>query len=44
MIEQILVVLIVLTALAFTGRRVWRAVSASRVKPGCGGDDCGCGH
>jgi hypothetical protein len=44
MIQQILIVLIVLTALGFSGRRLYRAVAASRVKPGCGGDDCGCGH
>jgi hypothetical protein len=43
-IDQLLVLLIVLAALGFVGRRAWRAVSASRNRPGCGGDDCGCGH
>jgi hypothetical protein len=41
--DQVLVLLIVLAALGFTGRRIWRSVAASRAKPGCG-DDCGCGH
>jgi hypothetical protein len=43
MIEQVIVGLIVLSAVGFIGRRAWRTAAASKSKPGCD-SDCGCGH
>jgi hypothetical protein len=46
MLQQWLVLLIVTVAVAYTGRRLWRSVEASRKKKsggGCG-PDCGCGE
>ncbi len=41
--QLIVVVLIVISALFFVGRRAWRAIAAARKpKSGCG-SDCGCG-
>ena len=43
MLEQLLVALIVLTAVAFIGRRAWRAIAAARAPKGAGCDSgCGC--
>ena len=44
LLQQLLVLAIVAVALAYTGRRVWRSVTAGRKKKagGCG-PDCGCG-
>jgi hypothetical protein len=42
-VQLLIVGTIVAVALAFIGRRAWRAVVASRApKDGCG-HDCGCG-
>jgi len=46
MLQTLIAGLVVLAALAYVGRRVWRTVLAGRTPkdgPGCG-DDCGCGH
>jgi FeoB-associated Cys-rich membrane protein len=41
--QQLLVVLIVLSAAGFVGRRVWRAIAAARAPKGNGCDTgCGC--
>jgi hypothetical protein len=45
MLQQLLVLLIVAFAVAYTGRRVWRSVAAARRRKsaaGCG-PGCGCG-
>jgi hypothetical protein len=46
MLQQLVVLLVVAVAVAYTGRRVWRSVAAARRKKsaaGCG-PDCGCGE
>ena len=46
MLQQLVVLLIVAVAVAYTGRRVWRSVAAARKRKtaaGCG-PDCGCGE
>jgi hypothetical protein len=43
-VQQLVVLAIVAVALAYTGRRLWRSVSAGkRRKAGGCGPDCGCG-
>jgi hypothetical protein len=44
-VQQLVVLAIVAVALAYTGRRLWRSVSAGRRRKsgGCG-PDCGCGE
>ena len=42
--DVLAVLLIVGTAIAYVGRKVWLAVAAAKKpKSGCG-SDCGCGH
>ena len=46
MLQQLVVLLIVAAAVAYTGWRVWRSMVAARRKKtaaGCG-PDCGCGE
>ena len=45
LLQTLIVGLIVLGALAYVGRRVWRTVAAGRAPKddGCGGG-CDCGH
>ena len=44
MAEHVVIVLIVLSAATYTGRRLWKAVAAARAPKGGGCDSgCGCG-
>ena len=46
MLQQLVVLLIVAAAVAYTGWRVWRSMAAARRRKtaaGCG-PDCGCGE
>ena len=42
MLEQLIIAAIVLTAVAFVGRRVWNAIASARAPKGGCGSDCGC--
>lgn len=48
-VQSLVVLLLVLTAAAYLGRRIWRQLAAARAKSagagcGCGADGCGSGE